>query len=300
MKQYQLKILVAVAQAGTIRGAARKLNLSQAALTKALKELELSVGVELLIRSYRGVQLTAAGKILHDRAQVAQHQLDIAQEEIQALSGHGFAQLSVGVTPMVVLSVLSEVWSHFNRLKPDVHLNLQEGLLSIVTPALLEGRLDFAVVMADASQVSAALTFEPLVSTPFFLVGRKGHPKEGATRIEELVGYEWILSMHAESYSERLLNWLRALGHPVPAKILNCNSTLINWQLVRNTDMLTVLPDVFFQSPSIGAQGSELIRFDIELPAAVLGLLRLRHAPPSASAETLADLFKLYLQKSLI
>src|SRR3546814_13227777 len=110
MKQHQLKALLAVAEAGTIRGAARQLNLSQAALTKSLKELEEQVGAELLIRSYRGVQLTAAGKILQERARVAHRQLDIARSEIHALTGRGQIRLAVGVTPMVGLSVLPDVW----------------------------------------------------------------------------------------------------------------------------------------------------------------------------------------------
>src|SRR3546814_6218937 len=93
MKQHQLKALLAVAEAGTIRGAARQLNLSQAALTKSLKELEEQVGAELLIRSYRGVQLTAAGKILQERARVAHRQLDIARSEIHALTGRGQIRL---------------------------------------------------------------------------------------------------------------------------------------------------------------------------------------------------------------
>src|SRR5690606_11756202 len=134
-------------------GAARQLNLSQAALTKSLKELESEIGAELLIRSYRGVQLTEAGKILQERAGVAYRQLDIARSEICALAGQGYTRLSVGVTPMVVLSVLSDVWTHFRRLKPQVALNLREGLPSLVAPALLDGGMDFAVVMAEPGMV---------------------------------------------------------------------------------------------------------------------------------------------------
>jgi DNA-binding transcriptional LysR family regulator len=297
MKQHHLKALLAAAETGTVRGAARQLNLSQAALTKSLKELEAEVGAELLIRSYRGVQLTPAGKILHDRAKVARQQLDIAQAEIRELRGQGQVKLAVGVTPMVVLSVLSDVWVHFRRLKPLVALNLREGLPSIVAPALLEGELDFAVIMAEPGLVPDALSFEPLVRTPFYVVGRKGHPMAGATDIESLLGYEWIFSMHAGSYSERVINWMIGRGLTPPRRIVDCNSTLINWQLVSSTDMLSVLPAVFFQNPSIGAQTAGLIRFDVDLPDAVLGILRLKHALPSSAGATLADLFRHYLRE---
>jgi len=295
MKQHHLKALLAAAETGTIRGAARQLNLSQAALTKSLKELESEIGAELLIRSYRGVQLTEAGKILQERAGVAYRQLDIARSEICALAGQGYTRLSVGVTPMVVLSVLSDVWTHFRRLKPQVALNLREGLPSLVAPALLDGGMDFAVVMAEPGMVPDALGFEALVRTPFYVVGRKGHPMSQATDIEALLDYEWIFSMHAGSYSERVVNWMAGRGLAPPSRILDCNSTLINWQLISSTDMLTVLPAVFFQDPSIGAQTAGLVRLNVDLPDAVLGILSLKHVPLSAAAATLADLFRLYL-----
>jgi LysR family transcriptional regulator, regulator of abg operon len=51
MKDHQLRALVQVAESGSIRAAARAMNLSQSALTKALRELEEDVGAELLQRS---------------------------------------------------------------------------------------------------------------------------------------------------------------------------------------------------------------------------------------------------------
>src|SRR3546814_11074049 len=71
-----------------------------------------------------------------------------------------------------------------------------------------------------------------------------------AKNIEALLGYEWIFSMHAGSYSERVLSWITDCGFAPPAHILDCNSTLTNWQLISCTDMLTVLPAVFFQTRS--------------------------------------------------
>lgn len=299
MRDHWIKALLAVAEAGTIRGGARSLYLSQAALTKALRELEEHVGVELLTRSYRGVQLTAAGRILHDRARVAGHQMRIAEAEIKALSGGNQERVSVGVTPMVALSVLPDVWTHFRRLRPAVSLNLMEGLPSLVTPALLKGELDFAVVMAEPAFLPESLHFEPLTHTPFVVVGRTEHPAKGCTDLGELLeqDYEWVFSLHRGSYSERVLEWMISHSLPRPRRIVDCNSTLSNWQLVRSTDMLTLLPAVFFREPSVGEHASGLTPFKIALPEALVGILRLRHAPPSASAQLLGELFGLYLKR---
>src|SRR3546814_11004726 len=100
--------------------------------------------------------------------------------------------------------------------------------------------------------------------------------------------------MHAGSYSERVLSWITDCGFAPPAHILDCNSTLTNWQLISCTDMLTVLPAVFFQTPSVGAQTSGLLRLDMDLPEAVLAILRLTHDAPSADAPTMAELVRTY------
>lgn len=297
MKDHSLRALLAVAQAGTIRGAARALNLSQAALTKSLRELEADVGAELLVRSYRGVRLTEAGRILHDHAKVARQQLQMAQTEIRALAGSTHERLAIGVTPMVALSVLSDTWAHFRRLRPTVALCLREGLPSIVTPALLNGELDFAVVMADSALVHEKLLFQPIMPTSFQVVGRAGHPARGVTEVARLLDYEWILSLHPGSYSERVLNWLAAENLGAPRRIVDCNSTLSNWQLVRSTDMLTILPSAFFHPPSIGAGDNGLMPFGVALPDASVGILRLKNAPLSPTATLLAELFAVYLRR---
>src|SRR3546814_13004808 len=82
--------------------------------------------------------------------------------------------------------------------------------------------------MAASGLVPDALSFEPLVRSSFFVVGRKGHPMAHAKNIEALLGYEWIFSMHAGSYSERVLSWITDCGFAPPAHILDCNSTLTN------------------------------------------------------------------------
>ena len=71
MKDHQLRALVHVAESSSIRAAARAMNLSQSALTKALRELEEDVGAELLTRSYKGIEFTAAGSLLLTHARLS-------------------------------------------------------------------------------------------------------------------------------------------------------------------------------------------------------------------------------------
>ena len=80
MKLQQLEVLVAVVEHGGIRAAARQLNVSQAAVTKAMRLLAQEAGLPLLLRKARGITVTAAGARLLARARVISRQEALARE----------------------------------------------------------------------------------------------------------------------------------------------------------------------------------------------------------------------------
>src|SRR5690606_8749606 len=162
MKDHQLRALVHVAESSSIRAAARAMNLSQSALTKALRELEEDVGAELLTRSYKGIEFTAAGSLLLTHARLALSILDKAVEEVRLLHGGPGSRVIIAVTPMVGATVLPRVLREYEVLQPDTEINLTEGLLTQVLPDLIEGRLDFAIAVADAADLPYEIVFEPL------------------------------------------------------------------------------------------------------------------------------------------
>ncbi|MGT2433062.1 LysR family transcriptional regulator [Cupriavidus basilensis] len=87
MKDHHLKAWLRLVETGSIRGAARSLHLSQAAITKAVKELEEDLDAPLIVRSSRGVTLTECGHQLTLRARMAQAQLTLARQDIRQLQG---------------------------------------------------------------------------------------------------------------------------------------------------------------------------------------------------------------------
>ena len=70
MKDHQLKAWLRLADTGSIRAAARSLHLSQAAVTKAIRELEAEVDAQLVLRSSRGIEFTESGRQLTVRARL--------------------------------------------------------------------------------------------------------------------------------------------------------------------------------------------------------------------------------------
>ena len=93
MKLSQLRHLVAVAEAGTIRQAAKNIHLSQSSLTKSIHLLEQYLGVELLHRASHGVTPTAAGKALIARARQIEAELREARNELDDIRGAGAGEI---------------------------------------------------------------------------------------------------------------------------------------------------------------------------------------------------------------
>ena len=121
MKLHQLHALIALADGGGIRAAARLLHLSQAAVSKALRELEAEQGLALLQRHSGGARLTAAGQALLEHARQIATQVERACEEMDTLRGCPPARLSIGITPWMVHTLLPEIVTRFRQRMDRVH-----------------------------------------------------------------------------------------------------------------------------------------------------------------------------------
>ena len=294
MKEHQLKALVQVAECSSIRAAARAMNLSQSALTKSLRELEEAVGAELLSRSYKGIEFTPAGTVLLQRARLALSILDKAGEEIRLLRGGAGARVVLAVTPMAGALVLPRVLREYESLQPEAEVCLTEGLLTQVVPDLIEGRLDFALALADPADLPYEIVFEPLGPVEAVLAGRIDHPLAGATTWAELQDAKWVHNLSPGSMGSTLLNWIARQGLPPPRRMIRCSSTMLMMELMRRTDCIGFGPARLLGDPLFG-HGIQPFAVCPLPPPMTIGLLRLRGVPLSTAARPMATLFARYL-----
>ncbi|TVU68781.1 LysR substrate-binding domain-containing protein [Cobetia crustatorum] len=291
MKDHQLKVFLRIADEGSIRGAARALNLSQSALTRAMRELEANVGAELLIRSYRGVEFTPAGKALLTRARLVMSTLEKARDEIRWLSGGAGTQVSVAVTSAIAATVLPNVLRTFDQEQPDTRVILAESMLSTVLPGLMEGRIDFAVAVAETSQLPYEITLEPLAELLSAPLGRVGHPLLQASSWSELAEARWVLNLAAGSSAHYLKSWLNNRSIEMSERIVCCDSSTLMVELMRHTDMIGLAPR-FFADNSLSGKGLACFDKLNDFPRFTVGLLKLKGVPLHPGAERLATLFR--------
>ncbi len=167
----KLKIFSAVAERGTINGAARELALSQPAITRAIQTLEQAVGFKLFHRDRNGMHLTEGGRILHATgARVLAEVMDAttkgahAQEEMAGnLTIGTYESLAEYLWPEFLLQVQKD----FPRLNVSLKTNSQNGHLADLSAGLLD-------LLVDAEpRAHAGLTLWPLYSDRFSFYSQK-------------------------------------------------------------------------------------------------------------------------------
>lgn len=194
MKLHHLRDFAAIANSHSVRGAARDLNLAQPALTRSLRELEAELGVALLERHARGVVLTPIGHAFLAHAQSAMQEIRRGQERVAQMRGEQTGSVCVGLSSAAWLTLVPQVYTPFRKKFPGVRLKMMEGAFSILESRLQDGTMDFYVgprperTPADSFQVTLLFQNERLV------VCRRDHPLRQATRLDQLVGSEWILT----------------------------------------------------------------------------------------------------------
>lgn len=163
----QLRCFVAVAEELHFSRAAERLNMTQPPLSRQIRLLEHSVGVELIERSSRSVRLTAAGRAFLPEAsrilRLAQEAAFKARRAAQGEQGH----LAIGFTSASGYSLLPEVVRRLRACCPGVSLTLKELVSTVQVDALNAGELDLGLMRPHA--INAELVSIPLVTESLML-----------------------------------------------------------------------------------------------------------------------------------
>lgn len=241
MKLIALQALAAAVETGSLRSAARRLDLSQPALTKTVRELERELGAALLMRSSKGVVPTAQGKVLFEQARKTLRELDTTVDQIQQLGGRMVGELSVGAVPLAVMLLIPETLRTFGAAFPDIRLRVSEELYVAQLQRLRRGEVDVAVGGIPPGLASGEFLVEPLLETRMVVVVRKGQPLEGARSLRELARAKWVYTgaTSDEGYAKTLYE---SHGMPPPAVGAVVNSTLALLSLVGSGDFVGLLP----------------------------------------------------------
>lgn len=135
-----LELLVALADAGTMRAAATRLHLSQPALSKMLAEVETGFGARLFERSPQGLAANALGEAAVYRARVILGELSRGRDEVEALRTGATGVLRLGT--LSVTAAVPKAVVQLRRRIPGARVQIREGRVRDLVQSLLDGELD--------------------------------------------------------------------------------------------------------------------------------------------------------------
>ncbi|WP_312464794.1 LysR family transcriptional regulator, partial [Pantoea endophytica] len=258
LKLHQLRAFVAVARQGSIRAASRLSGLSQPALTKAIQELELALGVRLFERRQQGVTLTDIGDNFFKHASLVLEELRVAQEDIQQRLGLAGGRVNIGVGGSIARTVMPQVINQFHREYPLVKVRIVEGQLVSMVHELRQGELDFTINTYDKNHLDQELVFERLMERDYQVVMRKGHPMAHARTLAELQHCDWTMPTPQGSYY-RLLHDLFGERGMAPKIVVTCETFMACTSLVAQSDFVSIISRDVIEDPTHGGQLISLV-----------------------------------------
>jgi DNA-binding transcriptional LysR family regulator len=250
MKLQQLEALVAVVDSGSIRAAARVLNLSQAAISKSMRLLEQEAAVPLLVRLSRGVELTPAGHRLLARARLVTRQLELARDDLRQSNDGDIGTLRVGVVPFIAMISLGQAYQWFRQRFRNVEVHFIEGLMARVLPRLRDGTLDLAIVATDVGELAGdEFSHQRLLLAPQCVLVRDGHPVLADPTARALTELEWVFTHPIAGGQQPRVEAMFALAGVAPPTRVVVTETQAGLALIRNADAAAVAPRMVLGVP---------------------------------------------------
>lgn len=195
MKLQQLRYLAAVVETGSITDAARRLNVSQPALSAGLSALEAELGGPLIGRERGACRPTPLGARFHQRAVRILNECEAARIEFQRGLDRSFVK--IGLLPTIPMDFVLDALRRFSVAAPEVEVRLREGDGRTLLSWLSAGRIDAALTISDVVEGGGWI---PLYTDPLVLVCTPDHPFAGrpSVRLAELDREPFILRRHCE------------------------------------------------------------------------------------------------------
>jgi LysR family transcriptional regulator, hca operon transcriptional activator len=174
MELRHLRYFVAVAEEGSLTVAAeRRLHTAQPSLSRQIRDLEYEVGAQLMIRSGRGIELTAAGRVFLDHARLALAQVDAAGEAARRAAQPAKPSFALGFLTGKEIDWLPEAMRLLRDELPKIEVTVSSQYSPDLADALVKGKLDVAFLRRETR--ASDLMFKVVATERFIAVLPSDH-----------------------------------------------------------------------------------------------------------------------------
>jgi LysR family transcriptional regulator, hca operon transcriptional activator len=214
MELRHLRYFVAVAEEGSLTVAAeRTRHTTQPSLSRQIRDLEGEVGAQLMIRSARGIELTAAGRVFLDHARLALAQVEAAGEAARRAAQPAKLSFALGFLTGQEMDWLPEAIRILRDELPNIEITISSQYSPDLASALVRGKLDVAFLRPEAQ--AADLIFKVVSKEPLVAVLPSDHhlASHEAITPREIAGETFISVSHTAPVLRMVIDdYLRRSG----------------------------------------------------------------------------------------
>ena len=188
-------VLLECARHGSLGRAAIALNMTQPALTRTLKLVEASYGVQLFERTTRGVVPTVYGEALLPYARLVVSEVANAEDLIRQMRGASRGVVRIGGVASVVPSFIVTAIARMREKHPDVRFQIVEEMEDLLLEGLKSGDIDIAISPEPYADDEITLATPDTLQDDVHVYARPSHPLAGREQVslEEVAEADWVL-----------------------------------------------------------------------------------------------------------
>jgi DNA-binding transcriptional LysR family regulator len=259
-----LHTLQIVADAGSMARASRQLALSQPAISKAVADMEHTVGAPLLDRSAHGVELTESGRLLIARSRIIFDELREGIKDIERASDPARGEVRIGTTEPIT-GFVAEVISQLSQIYPRITYQISVSDTTTLVRDLRERALDVVITRWTAEVVADDLAAEVLLKAPLAVLADRSHPllKRKKLSLADTISEAWTLSPPDSFLGRVVVDVFQRRKLPLPPAIVTTLSVHMRLNLLASGRFLTMLPARMVRQR---ANRAWLRALDIDLP----------------------------------
>lgn len=244
VKLRHLTFFLEAARNGSLAKAADRLNVSQPAVTKTIRELETVLDVQLFHRSPGGVSLTKCGEALFDHAVAVFAELRAGLSRVDAVKKGEEGRLTVGTVAVAGSRLVRTTIARLKQRSPFVTVTVMPGSIDRLLSSLRMGEIDLVIGRPGELNQMQGIAREMLLHDRLALVVRAGHPLVSAAelRLSEMTRFPWVLPLPNTPTRQRLDAVFREQGLATPPDVIEGIVSAFTQDYIDQTDSIAALP----------------------------------------------------------
>jgi len=289
----QIKYFIATANAGQVSRAAMDINVSQSAITTAIKTLEEMTGAPLFDRHSAGVSLTYEGNLFLEHAR---HIIESVEEAIRIprrVREDVKGSVNIAVSYTIAGYFLPPFLSRFNRAFPNITVNLSEADRTNIEEGLITGGFDLAVMLTSNIGNHEALSHDTLWKSRRRLWVDAHHKflKQHSVTLEDISHEPYIMLTVDEASNTAQRYW--NLTPYKPETIFRTSSVEAVRSMVANGMGISILSDMVHRPWSLEGRRVETIEVTDKIPSMDIGMAWRNAHEHSAAANAFIEFMHL-------